>query len=65
MFSLIDQDGNNSIDLSEFSNRFFKPEEKPGDEIVPIIFNDIDGNGDGAITSDEFTTLLKGWRDGF
>ena len=63
VFQLLDADGNGKIDMDEFKTRFFKTNEKPGEEQLLKIFDHIDANNDGIIDKQELISELRNWRD--
>ncbi|XP_035290804.1 guanylate cyclase activator 1d [Anguilla anguilla] len=64
-FKLFDQDGNGKIDKEELETIFTaiqditRVHDTPPDEIVSLIFQKIDVNGEGELTLEEFITGAK------
>ena len=55
---LADTDGSGTIDLSEFKDFINKLSEKMEESKVEEIFKEIDENGDGEISKEEFGKAL-------
>lgn len=56
-FNLMDADGNGSISRQELKN-VFETSEKKDEELWTEIFDEVDVNGDGAITFEEFKATM-------
>ena len=56
-FNLMDADGNGSISRQELRN-VFETSEKKDEQLWIQIFDEVDVNGDGAITFDEFKQTM-------
>ena len=56
-FNVMDADGNGSISRQELKN-VFETSEKKDEELWTEIFDEVDVNGDGAITFEEFKATM-------
>ena len=58
-FKMFDKDGSGSITPDEIKKVLFSAENKIPNSVIESVIKQVDANGDGQISFEEFTQMMK------